>query len=131
MDTVKTELHSRVLHITLNRADKRNAFNSQMLHELSAAYGQLEASEDAWCGLLMADGDHFTGGLDLAEVGPKIPVGHDLFPEDGIDPLDLFGKRRIKPVVCVVQGWCLTIGIELLLASDIRVAASNTRFRQM
>lgn len=130
-DTVKTELRNRVLHIKLNRADKRNAFNSQMLQELSEAYGLLEDTDDAWCGLLSAEGEHFTGGLDLAEVGPKVAQGHDLFSKDGIDPLDLFGKRRSKPVVCVVQGWCMTIGIELLLASDIRVAASNTRFRQM
>ena len=40
-------------------------------------------------------------------------------------------KRLAKPLVIAVQGWCLTIGIELLLAADIRVAADDTRFAQI
>ena len=48
-----------------------------------------------------------------------------------MDPLDLWGRRRTKPVVCAVQGICLTIGIELLLACDVTIAAEDTRFAQM
>ena len=40
-------------------------------------------------------------------------------------------RRTTKPVVCAVRGWCLTIGIELLLAADIRIAAADTRFGQI
>ena len=128
---VKTEKRDHVWLMGLNRAHKRNAFSLQMLRELSEAYAQLEADDELRCGLLYAEGEHFTGGLDLAEVGPAVESGQNLFPEDGVDPLDLFGTRRQKPVVCAVQGYCLTIGVELLLASDIRVAASDTKFSQL
>jgi enoyl-CoA hydratase/carnithine racemase len=51
-------------------------------------------------------------------------------PEGGIDPL-MREQHLSKPVVIALQGWCLTIGIELLLAADIRVAAQGTRFAQI
>ncbi|MCA9579520.1 MAG: crotonase/enoyl-CoA hydratase family protein, partial [Myxococcales bacterium] len=54
-----------------------------------------------------------------------------LFPDGGVDPLGMRGRVRSKPLVMAVQGYCLTIGIELLLASDIRIAASDTRFGQI
>ncbi|MBU1385609.1 MAG: enoyl-CoA hydratase/isomerase family protein, partial [Alphaproteobacteria bacterium] len=66
-----------------------------------------------------------------APTGPAVAAGQPLTPAGCVDPLDLFDRRRTKPVVCGVQGWCLTIGVELLLAADIRLAASDTRFAQM
>ena len=45
--------------------------------------------------------------------------------------LSLHEPRRKKPLVMAVQGWCLTIGIELLLSADIRLAAEGTRFGQI
>lgn len=133
--TVTTELRERVFLIGLNRPAKLNAFNLDMLRELSQAYTRYENDPEAWCALLFAHGDNFTGGLDLAEVGPAVAGGQPLFPGAGIDPLDVLREpdrpRRSKPVVCAVQGWCLTIGMELLMAADIRVAAANTRFSQL
>jgi len=129
--TVRTETRDHVFLIGLDRPQKRNAFNLQMLRDLSEAYTRFEADDELRCAVLFAYGDHFTGGLDLAEVGPAVASGQPLFPEGAIDPLDLLEPRRSKPVVCAVQGYCLTIGVELLLASDIRVAARNTRFAQM
>jgi len=127
--TIETDEH--VMCVGLDRAGKRNAFNLQMLHELSDAYTRYEADDDLWCLLLHAHGEHFTAGLDLAEVGPAVAKGTPLFPEGNVDPMDLMDPRRTKPVVCAVQGWCLTIGVELLLASDIRLAAEGTRMAQM
>jgi enoyl-CoA hydratase/carnithine racemase len=51
--------------------------------------------------------------------------------DDIIDPFGLQGRRLGKPVVAAVQGICFTIGIELMLAADIRVAARDTRFGQI
>jgi enoyl-CoA hydratase/carnithine racemase len=51
--------------------------------------------------------------------------------EGGIDPWQLSGRQLGKPVVMAVQGTCLTLGIELILASDIAVAAASTRFGQI
>lgn len=131
MTTVTTERRGRVMLIGLNRPDKLNSFNLAMLRELSEAYTAYEADADAWCAVLYAHGDNFTSGLDLAEVGPAVAKGDPLFPDGAVDPLDLAAPRRTKPIVCTVQGWCLTIGMELLLASDIRIASADTRFSQM
>src|ERR1700746_2713869 len=72
---VTVERRGHVLLMGLNRPDKRNAFNLAMLDQLAAAYYQLETDDDIRCGVLFAHGDHFTGGLDLAEVGPVIGEG--------------------------------------------------------
>ncbi|MFT7622653.1 MAG: enoyl-CoA hydratase [Myxococcota bacterium] len=129
--SVTVERVGHVTQIGLNEPKKLNSFGLIMLRELAEAYTAFEADPEARCAVLFAHGDHFTSGLRLDEVGPAVARGDKLFPEDSVDPLDLFGPRRTKPVIGVVQGWCLTIGIELLLACDIRVAASGTRFSQL
>ena len=128
---VSTERDGRVFHIVLDRADKMNAFDLRMLRELAEAVTEYEADESLWCCVVTANGDNFTAGLDLAEVGPAIREGASLFPEGSVDVLNLREPRRKKPMVMAVQGWCLTIGIELLLAADIRLAAEGTRFGQI
>jgi enoyl-CoA hydratase/carnithine racemase len=80
---------------------------------------------------LHAHGEHFTGGLDLAQWAPVFAGGQMPVPDDSIDPCGLKGRRLSKPVVCAVQGICFTIGIELMLAADVRVAARDTRFGQI
>jgi enoyl-CoA hydratase/carnithine racemase len=116
----------------LDRVDKRNAADLQMLHELALAYGQLERDPELRVGLVFAHGDHFTGGLDLADIGPRIASGGlDTVPRGGIDPWQVSGQQLSKPVVIGVQGTCLTLGIELILASDIAIAADSTIFGQV
>lgn len=130
-ELVTLERRGHLLLIGLNRAEKRNAFTTDMLRQFADAYGELERDPDAWVGVVHAHGDHFTAGLDLAEVAPKIDASGLHFGAGGIDPWGLTGPARTKPVVLAVQGWCLTLGIELALACDIRIAASDTRFGQI
>jgi enoyl-CoA hydratase/carnithine racemase len=128
--TVTVERHGHVLLMGLNRPEKRNAFNLQMLRELSAAYGLLERDDELRCGVLFAHGDHFTGGLDLAEVGPALAAGELSYPEGSRDPWRLDGPWT-TPIVAAVQGWVMTLAIELLLAADIRIASRDARFAQL
>lgn len=122
----------QVLLIGFNRPEKRNATDLRMLQELSLAYGQLEHDPELRAGFVYAHGDHFTGGLDLADIGPRIGAdGLNIVPEGGIDPWQVSGTQLSKPVVIAVHGICLTLGIELLLASDIAVAAESTSFAQI
>ncbi len=131
-ETLSLSRNQHVLEIALGRPKKLNAFDRTMLRELSEALTLYEDDESLWCALLRGEGERaFTAGLQLDEVGPAVADGEPLFPAGGVDPLDLFDRRRTKPLVTVVHGWCLTIGIELLLASDVRVAASDTRFGQI
>lgn len=129
--TITTERAGHVLLMGLNRPEKRNAFNRAMLQELSLAYGELDSDPELRCGVLFAHGDHFTGGLDLADVAPAMTDDGFAVPEGGLDFVGISTAPVSKPVVMAIQGRCLTIGIELALASDVRVAASDARFAQI
>ena len=130
LQTVSLDRDGHVLMMGLNRPEKRNAFTLAMLADLSRAYALLESNDSLRAGVLFAHGDHFTAGLDLLDVAPAISTGTVLLPDDGRDPWRLDGPW-IKPVVTAVQGWCMTLGIELLLAADIRIAAADARFAQI
>jgi enoyl-CoA hydratase len=131
MTAVTIEPRGHVLVMGLNRPEKRNAFDLAMIDELSAAYHRLEADDEIRCGVLFGHGDHFTGGLDLAEVGPLVREGRLDFSSPGRrDPWRKDGTWS-TPLVMAVQGWVMTLAIELLLAADIRIAASDARFAQM
>src|SRR6266540_3894964 len=123
---VTVDRWGHVLLMGLNR----HAFNLAMIDQLAAAYYELEADDELRCGVLFAHGEHFTGDLDLAEVGPAIQEGRlELGPERR-DPWRREGWWT-TPVVAAVHGWWLTLTIELLLAADIRIAADNARFAQL
>jgi enoyl-CoA hydratase/carnithine racemase len=128
---VSRERRGNVLLIGLDRAAKRNAFDLEMWDALCAAYGELDRDDTLRAGVLHAHGDHFTGGLDLVQWGPAFASGKWHIPEHGLDPIGLTGPRVRKPVVAAVQGTCLTIGIELLLGTDIRIASATTKFAQI
>jgi len=128
--TITVERNGHVLLMGLNRPEKRNAFTTTMLAELSQAYAILEHDHDLRAGVLFGHGDHFTGGLDMLDVAPALASGSSTFPEDGLDPWRL-DYNWTKPVIAAAHGWCMTLGIELLLAADIRIAAANTRFSQL
>lgn len=129
--TVTTEQRGHLYLIGLNRPDKFNAFNLDMLNALAKAYTELDRNDELRCGILFAHGKHFTSGLELDEVGPAFSTGEPLFPAGAIDPVAIQGPSCRKPVICAVHGWVITIGMELLLASDIRIAATSARFTQL
>lgn len=125
-----------VLLIGLNRPAKRNGVTPTMLRELAQAYTRLDDDPQLRVAVLHAAGNHFTGGIDLPAMAEFHQRGEKPVPRDAglVDPLDLDlpgYRRRSKPVVVAVQGICFTIGIELMLAADIVVAADNGRFAQM
>jgi len=130
---ITVERRGHVLCIGLNRPDKMNAFDVGMYLGLAEALGELDRDGELRCGLLFAHGKHFTAGLDLPKWAPffsgaKFP---DL-PAGACDPFGLAEGRQVgKPVVMAVQGICYTIGLELMLAMDVRVAATDTRFGQI
>lgn len=129
--TVTRHKFGHVYLIGLNRVAKRNAFDIDMREQLALAYGEMERDPDIRCGLMYAHGAHFTGGLDLAQVTDALQSGQGGIPEGGVDWRGFFTTPRSKPVVCALQGWCLTLGIEIALATDVRVAAEDTQFSQM
>ena len=128
---VTTEKRGRVFIIKLDRPKKLNGFSVKMIKELAVAYTAFESDTGAWVGLLCAEGPHFTAGLQLDQIGPFMARGESLWPDGAIDPFGLRDPKRTKPLVVAVQGITYTIGIELMLAADVVVAAHNCRFAQL
>ena len=129
--TITTEIRGHILLVGLNRPQKLNAFNDEMLRGLSAAFTRYEADDTLRCGVLFGAGKDFTAGLDLASVMPAIEAGGPLWPVEGIDPLVITGRGRTKPLVTALHGRVFTVGIELALASDIRLCSDDTTFAQL
>lgn len=123
-----------LLLIGINRPDKRNGFTPAMLEGLAQAYTRLDDDDSLRVGVLHAMGGHFTAGLDLPAFAPLMRVGAKAVPVGLVDPLDLGMegyRRRTKPMVVAVKGITFTLGIELMLAADLVVAADDCRFSQL
>jgi enoyl-CoA hydratase len=133
-DTAKVLIERRgsILLIALNRPDKYNAADMEMLEQLSLAYGQLDREESLRAGLVYAVGDHFTAGLDLVDVAPRLGAdGLAMVPEGGLDPWGIQTKSVSKPVVMAITGTCYTLGVELALNSEIVIASESASFAQL
>jgi len=128
---ITTALRDGMFLIGIDRPAKLNGFTPVMLRGLAQAYTAFEHELQAHCAVVFAEGPHFTAGLDLPKVAPHLG-GNTLLVEEGeIDPFGLRPPFRSKPVVVAVQGICFTFGVELMLAADIVIAASDTRFAQL
>jgi hypothetical protein len=128
---ISTELRDGLFLIGIDRPAKLNGFTPVMLRSMAQAYTRYEREPEALCAVVFAEGANFTAGLDLPKVAPHLG-GNTLLVEEGeIDPFELRPPFRSKPVIFAVHGICFTLGIEMMLAADIVVAASNTRFAQV
>ena len=132
--SIDCEVRDAVLLIGINRPAKRNGFTPKMYRELGEAYTRLDDDPALRVGVLHALGDHFTAGLDLPTIAPLMQRGEKAVPLGLVDPVNLGMdgyRRRTKPMVVAVKGITYTLGIELMLAADIVIAADNCRFSQL
>ncbi len=125
-----TEVRGHVFLMGLDRPEKYNGLTPKMFTELGAAFNELENNRDLWAGVLFAHGANTTAGLDLPKFIGGMQEGKDLVSTADIDMFALH-KKCTKPMVCAVQGITFTAGIEMMLACDIVVAASDCRFAQL
>ncbi|KQP47648.1 crotonase/enoyl-CoA hydratase family protein [Pseudorhodoferax sp. Leaf274] len=131
---IVTEQRGHILLIGIDRTAKRNGFTPAMQRQLAEAYTRLDDEPALRVGVLHALGGHFTAGLDLPSFAPLMQRGEKAIPDGLVDPVDLGlpqYRRRTKPMVVAVQGITYTLGIELMLAADIVVAADDCRFSQL
>ena len=128
---IVVEQRGHILLMGLDRIAKRNGVNEKMFVELAQAYDRLERDTKLRVGVLHAFGPHFSAGIQLDQLQHKFRAGLHLTPSGLVDPFGLFPPLRTKPVVAAVQGISFTITIELMLAADIVIAASDCRFGQI
>jgi len=127
--TVRTQADGHVLRIEVDNVAKKNAFTPDMMERLSGAFTTFDGDDALWVAVLCFAGEHTTAGLDMPRFFGPTRERRDS-PAGNVDPFAL-KRRTVKPVVAAVQGLCLTIGIEMMLAADIVVAADTARFCQM
>lgn len=129
MDTITIERRGRVAILTINRPDKLNALNSTVQREGVAALDELRADGEVRVLVITGSGEKaFIAGTDISEFEGHTPVtqrnefqGRSLF-----NSLDQFPK----PVIAMIDGFCLGGGNELAMACDIRMASDKSRFSQ-
>lgn len=118
-DALLTERRDRVLVITINRPEQRNAVNNEVADGLVAAFAELDESDDLTVGVLTGAGGSFCAGMDLkafATEGPPAAFGTAL--ENGAR----------KPLIAALEGYVLAGGLELALTCDLLVAGEETQF---
>jgi enoyl-CoA hydratase/carnithine racemase len=132
-EAITVQRDGHVLLIGINRPAKRNAVNLTAMDALCGAYETLGTDEQLRAGVLFGHGDHFSAGLDLAEVGPAVAEHGPqvLYGSHRFDPFGVWRDPVPKPVVVAVNGIAFTLSIELALAADIVIAAEDVRFRQL
>ncbi len=128
VDTMVVDDH--ILTMAINRPAKFNGFTPQMMDDMVDAFTRLHEDPDLWVGVIHANGDHFTAGLDLPRWSERMKGGGEGERRGGrIDPTAL-GRACSKPIISAVKGITYTLGIEMMLAGDIVIAADDCRFRQ-
>jgi enoyl-CoA hydratase/carnithine racemase len=132
VEHVETSLDGHVLVIKLNRPAKLNALTPDMYRALGRALHRLNEDSALRVAVVHAEGPHFTSGIELDLWAGHFASGTPFAPGPGeIDLFGLTGEPHAKPVVIAVQGYCFTWGVEMLLNTEIRVAARDTRFQML
>jgi enoyl-CoA hydratase/carnithine racemase len=114
--------------ITLNRPDKRNAVSMQMMEELRAALGQAEASGSVRGVVITGGTQFFAAGADLNEALKVKSAKQGMEYFNRWHQLNATIEELATPVIAAIEGFCITGGLELALACDLRVAAEGASF---
>ena len=129
-ETIIYEVGGPLGLITLNRPDKLNAINEQMVHELNAALDEAESDPRVRTIILNGADKAFSAGFDLEPAqGSNGDTEHALREELTRD-FDLIMRffDSPKPTIAAVHGYCLGGGFEIALACDLTIAARECRF---
>jgi enoyl-CoA hydratase len=128
-ETLRLDRQGRVAIITINRPEKRNALNIKTREEGAALLDQLRTDQTVGVVVFSGAGDKaFIAGADIGEfAGRTATMQRDVMTSRSLfTAIDTFPK----PVIAMINGYCLGGGCELALACDIRIASENASFGQ-
>jgi enoyl-CoA hydratase/carnithine racemase len=128
MDLVQTEDRGAVRHLVLNRAEKRNSFNSELVEATGAALQAAADDSSVRVVVLRGDGPVFSAGMDVKELASLASTPERLreFRRKAIGAWNL-AEEMTKPTIAQIHGGCFGGALELALACDLRVVASDAR----
>jgi enoyl-CoA hydratase/carnithine racemase len=129
MSIVITEDRGPVRHVVLNRPEKRNAMNQELLRALGETLRSAAADESVHCVVLRGEGPVFSAGVDLGELAESAgQVGvMRPFRQVFLDCANLC-EEMAKPVVCQIHRTCVGGALEVALGCDLRIASSDGQF---
>ena len=121
-DPVLIEVRGRVLLITINRRDQRNAINSDVAGRIAAALDELDETSELSVGVLTGAGRGFCAGMDLKAfvAGDRPWIGDRGFA-------GITRRSADKPLIAAIEGFAVAGGLEVALACDLIVAAQGAR----
>ena len=123
---IKFEKEDHVAIVTIDRPEAMNSLTAEMLLGIEEAMKAFDEDPDLWVAIFTASGQKaFSSGLDLKEAAPMLTGGDQLGFAD-------WTKRQFsdvyKPIICAVNGFCIAGGMEMLLGTDLRIAAEHATF---
>ncbi len=128
-ETILVEREGRVAILTINRPDKLNALNEQVRTDMLEILGQIEHDDAVGVVVITGAGEKsFIAGADIGEFAGRTPFDqrHAMRSPRIFDVMASFPK----PVIAMINGFCLGGGCELAMSCDIRVASDKARFGQ-
>jgi enoyl-CoA hydratase/carnithine racemase len=126
MTIVETEDRGAVRHIVLNRPEKRNAFNEELVLATGEALRAAADDPSVLCVVMRGEGPMFSSGMDLGSLAGLAGTPGQLRPfrRHCIEAWNA-AEEMTKPVVCQIHGACIGGAMELALACDLRVIAAD------
>ena len=138
-ETIRLEVEDGIATLTLNRPDKLNAFNTQMMQEMIAAFDQTDADDSVRVVIVTGAGRAFCAGADLSAGAATFDYSArggeekeartiEGVQRDGGGLLTLRIYDSLKPVIAAVNGAAVGVGVTMQLAMDIRMASTDARY---
>jgi enoyl-CoA hydratase len=130
------ERDGHVVTVTMNRPEARNALNPEMICRMADAWDMIDADEGVRVAILTGSNGHFCAGADLDKLVTRslkgLPPENDWEQRIRDDYQLIFRgllrtKRTEKPLIAAIEGSCIAGGVEILQATDIRVAGEGSK----
>jgi 2-(1,2-epoxy-1,2-dihydrophenyl)acetyl-CoA isomerase len=128
MTTLLTSRQSGSLFLTLNRPERANSFNFEMISELQLALTEADNDSQVRCIVLTGVGKVFSAGQDISEMKQGHKISYREHLDKTYNPLILQIRKIGKPVIAAVNGPCAGAALGIALACDLRIARSSAYF---